>query len=175
MLSIKKIVVFCLFFAMTSCSHRIPLAEFPQIERDASWAQLPIINLTEVPHAGKRVSSILSSELHRKKISGIKLYPIEKSVKDYSPNKMKPTLSEKSQDWALSQGARYAISGTIEEWYYRVGIDGEPVVSLSLNIVDLWNGDIIWSQSDSEVGRTQQTLAEVSQTMIHKMLSRAYF
>ena len=34
--------------------------------------------------------------------------------------------------WLNTQQADYVLSGSIEEWRYKAGLDGEPVVALTL-------------------------------------------
>ncbi|MFX6409724.1 hypothetical protein ABTG43_19290, partial [Acinetobacter baumannii] len=46
----------------------------------------------------------------------------------------------KAIEWAKAQGARYAVTGTVDEWRYKVGVDGEPAVGIALQIVEVDSG-----------------------------------
>ena len=43
--------------------------------------------------------------------------------------------------WARSTHARYAVTGAVNEWTYKVGLDGEPVVGIAIQLIDLSNRD----------------------------------
>ena len=62
---------------------------------------------------------------------------------------------------------RYYISGNINEWRYKTGIDGEPAVSFRLALYDTKSGKLIWSGigannvwGKGSIGTTAQSLIE---------------
>ncbi len=38
--------------------------------------------------------------------------------------------------WAKEKGAKYAVVGHVDEWRYKVGVDGEPAVGFAFKIID---------------------------------------
>ena len=61
---------------------------------------------------------------------------------------------------------RFAVMGSVEEWRYKVGIDGEPAVGVSLIVVDLSTDRVVWSASGGKSGWSRQALSAVAQTLL---------
>ena len=79
-------------------------------------------------------------------------------------------MSEEAQQWAIEQGARFALTGSVEEWRYKVGIDGEPAVGVTLKVIDLTNGRVVWSASGAKSGWSRQALSAVAQALLADLL-----
>ena len=58
----------------------------------------------------------------------------------------------------------------MEEWRYKVGIDGEPAVGVTLKVVDLSSGRTVWSASGAKSGWSRQALSAVAQTVLTQAL-----
>jgi polysaccharide biosynthesis protein PelC len=58
-----------------------------------------------------------------------------------------------------------------KEWRYKVGIDGEPAVGLTLKIIDLSNGRVLWSATGAKSGWSREALASVAQSLILNMVN----
>jgi hypothetical protein len=60
----------------------------------------------------------------------------------------------------------------VDEWHYKVGIDGEPAVGMTLQIIDLAEGDrVVWSAASGKSGWSREALSAVAQKLIKDMLS----
>ena len=44
---------------------------------------------------------------------------------------------------ARQQGANYAVAAAVNEWRYKVGLDGEPAVGVSISIIDVASGQVV--------------------------------
>ena len=44
---------------------------------------------------------------------------------------------QEALDWARERQARYALTGAVDEWRYKVGVDGEPAAGVTLQIIDV--------------------------------------
>ncbi len=73
---------------------------------------------------------------------------------------------------AIERGMRYAISGSVEEWRYKTGLDGEPAVGLSLRLVDLTSGEVLWSGSAARSGWSRESLSGTAQKVLEELASR---
>lgn len=143
----------------------------PMIEKKAKWAMLPIINRTETPQAGLRAEAITESLLSVNGISVARYVALQNrdGIFDASEDKiMKEAIA-----WAKESGARYAVTGTVDEWRYKVGIDGEPAVGVTLKIIDLSNDSTIWSAAGARAGWSRESVSGVAQKLIGDMLGRA--
>jgi len=58
----------------------------------------------------------------------------------------------------------------VEEWRYKVGVDGEPAAGVTLQILDVATGDILWSGSGGQSGWSREALSAVAQKLIRKLL-----
>lgn len=155
--------------ALTACSST-------QISKAPSWtgldklALVPLSNYTETPGAALGAQSIAQSLLHQKGFTQLATYPFSDSAGTYLLNN---TDQQRAQalDWARQTGARYALTGAVQEWRYKVGIDGEPVVGLSFDVVDLDTGAVVWSAMGSRSGWSRSTLAGVGHDLISQLLA----
>jgi hypothetical protein len=72
--------------------------------------------------------------------------------------------------WARQQGARYALTGAVEEWRYKVGVDGEPAAGVTLQIIDVQTGEALWSAAGGKSGWSREALSAVAQQLIRDLL-----
>ena len=72
--------------------------------------------------------------------------------------------------WAKGAGARYAVAGAVDEWRYKVGIDGEPAVGVGLQVIDLASGEVLWSGAGGRTGWSREALSAVAQKLIRTLL-----
>lgn len=111
----------------------------PELDRGAPWALLPMVNHTETPQAGLRAEAILESLLRNGGVGTLRRYPSSIGGDAlFEPSERKGV--DQAMAWARSQGARYAVTGTVDEWRYKVGVDGEPAVGFTLQVLDVTSG-----------------------------------
>lgn len=141
----------------------------PALDRQAAWVVLPFANHTETPLAGQRAESIAEAILHSNGIAKVKRYPgnlQQEALFDAGDRKQQ----EEALAWARQQGARYALTGAVDEWRYKVGVDGEPAAGVALQIVDVASGDTLWSGSGGKTGWSREALSAVAQQLIRSLL-----
>lgn len=142
----------------------------PQLAEDGRWALLPIANFTETPDAGERVGSIAESVLIQRGLSGLQRYPVPGDDEAFLAGSTTKTLNA-ALDWAGRNGMRYALGGSVQEWRYKTGVDGEPAVTLTFNLYDLRTGHIIWSGTGSRSGWSRASLGATGQQLIGQLLT----
>ncbi len=172
MLSRKKIFGFVsllLAVMLSSCTiiNHSPALYVPPHTR---WAVLPFANNTETPQAGKRATAMVSGILRAGGVSPLYVYESKESLKTMLSNPQTSTSMRKALAWARSRRVDYAVAGTVNEWRYKVGIDGEPAVSLTMFLVDMHDGHVIWSSVGSRTGGSRSGLGVVSQGLMNYML-----
>lgn len=139
------------------------------LDAQASWVLLPIANNTGTPQAALSAEAMLDHLLRRRGITLLMNYPSTLSRDTlFEPTERK--VSEEAQKWAREQGARFAVTGSVEEWHYKVGIDGEPAVGVTLKVVDLSSGRVVWSASGAKSGWSRQALSAVAQALLSDLL-----
>ena len=153
---------------LSACS-TLDVGQSPQLTKDASWAILPLANYTETPDAGDRVASIAESILHQKGGMDLKRYPV-KDEKDAFILGNNAKLQQVAMDWASQNKVQYALTGSVQEWRYKTGVDGEPAVSVTFNLIDMTNGKVVWSATGSRSGWSRSSVGSVGQTLIDQLL-----
>ena len=74
-------------------------------------------------------------------------------------------------EWAKKQNIRYALVGTVTEWRYKVGLDGEPVAGMTLQLLDLQDGKVLWSGSAGKSGWSREAVSAVAQQVLGQLVS----
>lgn len=158
-----------LVFAVAACS-TVDRVRIAPIEPGARWALLPIANHTETPQAGLRSEAIVETVLRSLGVREIERYPPQLSTELLlEPAERK--LAEQALAWARSREARYAVSGSVEEWRYKAGVDGEPAVGLALTVTDLRSGAVVYSASGGKTGWSREALSAVAQKLVRELLA----
>jgi TolB-like protein len=140
--------------------------------RDAGWALLPIANHTDVPQAGLRAEAIAEGVLRSRGVTKLLHYPSALNPESLLDAGERKTQTEAGK-WAKEAGARYALTGAVDEWRYKVGIDGEAAVGLALQIVDLDSGAVVWSGVGARSGWSREALSAVAQKLMRELLDSA--
>lgn len=142
------------------------------IDRNAKWVMLPVMNHTEVPQAGLRAEAITEALLRANGVNDITRYPPTLNADTLFEPAERKVMAE-ADKWARTQGARYAIYGAVDEWRYKVGIDGEPAVGVALHIIDLQSNSVVWSGVGGKSGWSRESLSGVAQKLIRQLLATA--
>lgn len=144
----------------------------PSLSSNATWAVLPFVNLTETPQAGRRVEVISTSLLSAMGVQ---------ALLQYSPAKKEPIAGfsfdtdtrEAALSWAKSQQVRYALTGAVDEWRYKVGVDGEPAVGVTLQVIEVETGAVVWRGVGAQAGWGREAVSAVAQKLIRNLLEQA--
>lgn len=161
------VVLALALLALTGCT-TMKQAGMGAIPANSEWALLPFINNTETPYAADRAEAIASSLLFARGMQLVAGYPDEgrdELISDRGTKRRTAAL-----DWAKKQGVRYAVTGTVTEWRYKVGLDGEPVVGLTLNVLDVSTGKTVWSGSAGRSGWSRDAVSAVAQRVLEQLI-----
>ena len=154
--------------ALAACS-TVDRGRAPALQANAEWTVLPFANHTETPMAGNRAESVAEALLHARGVGKVKRYTStaqQEALFDAGDTKRQ----EQALAWAREQGVRYALAGTVDEWRYKVGVDGEPAAGITLQIIDVHSGDILWSGAGGKSGWSREALSAVAQKLIRELL-----
>ncbi|HWP18527.1 MAG TPA: penicillin-binding protein activator LpoB [Burkholderiaceae bacterium] len=149
------------------CAVRAVPSAGARVSASETMAVLPLQNATEVAFADRRAHAILLSLLQQRGIKAL-TYPVKTSDNPLEATQS-PGLQESLQ-WARREGARWAMTGTVTEWRYKSGVDGEPAVGITLSLVDVASGEVVWSATGARTGWGYQALAAVGQSQIEDLL-----
>ena len=167
----KNLLLSLAVFLLAACTTTIQsTADHEALDAQAKWALLPIANNTDTPQAALSAEAMLEHQLRRRGINTLLLYPAKLSRDSlFEPTERK--VSEEAQNWAREQGARFAVTGSVDEWRYKVGIDGEPAVGVTLKVIDLSSGRVVWSAAGANSGWSREALSAVAQMLFTNLLA----
>lgn len=114
-------------------------------------------NYTDTPRAGQRATNIVEGVL------------LAKGYKIYTHLTSDSKSLESFQEQAQEDGAKYFLSGGVSEWRYKTGIDGEPAVSLRLNLYKTNNMKLIWSATGADSDWGTGSIGTTAQELIRSM------
>lgn len=156
--------------AVTGCTtlHQDMREAAPQAE---TWVVLPFVNNTETPFAAERAEAITTALLYARGVERVVTAPLAPAVDAEALPDRGLKRYEAGLEWAKKQKIRYAIIGTVTEWRYKVGLDGEPVAGMTLQLVDLSNGMVLWSGSSGKSGWSREAVSAVAQQVLGTLIS----
>jgi hypothetical protein len=142
---------------------------YEPVSLDADWVMLPFINNTETPYAAERAEAITASLLYARGVKKLAACPREGKEDEISVGR-KGERQKEALEWARKNRFRYALAGSVNEWRYKVGLDGEPVVGMTLQILELPEGRVVWSATGAKSGWSRDAVSAVAQQVIDRLL-----
>ncbi|MCA1927175.1 MAG: hypothetical protein LDL13_02700 [Calditerrivibrio sp.] len=121
-------------------------------------------NNTETFLAGERAASITKTVLS---IYGYDIINISENQSDDDKYEI-----EKIKSNAKNLNADILVTGEINEWRYKTGIDGEPAVGLSLVFIDLKSNKIIFSAVGAKSGWGHESITTLAQKLIRNLINK---
>jgi len=157
---------------LQGCSTLHTTPKTTKLDTSAQWVLVPSINNTETPQAGARLDSITASLL---RVNGVNQLSV------YQGNTNNESLFDladrRNQEQALnavkSTGAKYAVAASVDEWRYKVGLDGEPAAGVTVNIIDLSTGQVVWSGTAAKTGWSREAVSAIAQKTVDQLLKNA--
>lgn len=165
----KKIMILAIALLMAGC---VTLNQGGRsVSFQESWALLPFINNTETPYAGERAEAVTAALLYARGVQQLKRGTAEPA----KPEEISLDRGEQRQraaiELAKQKKVKYVLMGTVNEWRYKVGLDGEPVVGFTLQVVELPEGRVIWSGAAGKSGWSRDAVSSVAQQVLERLLS----
>ncbi len=167
---IKRISCITICITLSGCadstlhaSRAVPFA------RTAAVAVAPFANYTTTPGAGSRAASMAASLLQAhglKTASAMAVGRRNRLPLGLEPNPA--TLLRK----ARAMGARYIVEGAVQEWRYTIGLDGQPAVAVTMNLVSVRSGRIIWTATASRSGSPRESVGVLAENALNAMVQR---
>lgn len=143
----------------------------PTLDRSATWVVAPLINNTATPYAGKRAERIVNALLSQH-ISGQILDPPVSDDTTGLPVDNGEAAEKAARTFARARGARYLVTGSVDEWHYKIGLDGQPAVGFTLRVDDLKSGKTVWTGAASASGGSREGIAVLAQNTLNRMSKR---
>lgn len=163
----KKSLLLLSSLILSACSnYQVP--ESPTFILSGPWAIMPIENNSNTPLAAQKAEQLVATELYAKGISTIH-YPAVigqdlRSILDFG------SKQQQANQWLTSQPVEYVITGSVEEWHYKSGLDAEPAVGMTLEVKSAQTGEVYWRASGSRSGWGRESVTGTGQIVIEQLL-----
>ncbi len=162
----KKLTLNLIMVLFSACSSMINKKNF-ELPTDKIYAISSFWNYTETPMAGLRASSIVESVLAKEQI---RVYSLINGSDEMGEIKSKEKFLIAKKDKARESNADYLITGDVQEWRYKTGIDGEPVVSYSIKVIDLKDNRVVYSSVGAKSGWGHKSIGVVAQEIAVELI-----
>ena len=141
------------------------------VSSDEKWAILPISNLSTTPLAGSRASALVETHLRSRGVKNLEAYkaPADQSVLALLDD---AGQLDDAKNWARENGFRYGVTGDVQEWSYKNGLDNEPSVGMSLKFIDLHSGEVMWIANATKTGWGYSNLSRTANKTIDELFSK---
>ncbi len=164
----------CLLFIAGCASVQVQSAHPVHIARAGRWAVLPFANNTETPLANERAAFTAAALLQVDGETLVGNLPHASRAQQLLGGDWRQRY-RKAMVAARNSGALYGLAGSVDEWGYRAGINAQPVVGLTLWVIDLRDNKVVWSGVASGSGGhfSGDGTSTLGQTLIRRLLDRA--
>lgn len=138
-------------------------------------AVLPFLNWTDHPNADEITARLTVTELyHHNLFKSIDLISKSDEAKTALPGAkgQQPNQAD-LQEIGTLLGVDAVLTGAVSEFAYQHGLREEPAVGLSLRLVRVTDGEVLWTSSHSEIGAgwfRRDSLNLTAQRVIARML-----
>lgn len=140
-----------------------------EVKTGSRWALLPVQNHSETPQAGERVEAILETLLRKRGVSQLDHYPApkESDAQLFTSDRQR---YEAALDWARGGKYDYAVTGSVEEWRYKSGLDGEPAIGISMRVVELSTGKVVWAATGTQTGSGTENASGTALRLLDRLV-----
>ncbi len=139
-----------------------------------NWAVLPIVNLSTTPLAGNQAAALVETHLRSRGVKNLEVYKAPENESIIALLDEAGQL-KKAKDWARQNGFRYGITGDVQEWAYKNGLDSEPSIGMTLKFVDLQSDEVMWVASGTRTGWGYSNLSSTANKTIGELLTQVRF
>lgn len=170
MKQVIRVVVFAVIAITLAACNTTRVTPSEHYPANANWLLLPLVNYSQTPQAGQKAERILASLLHQKGVQRLHEYPALDNV-DSLLSVDDRVRFDQAASWAKDKNYQFWISGSVEEWRYKSGLDGEPAVGITLRLIEPNSEQVIWTVTGAKTGWGQQSVASVANELLTELLS----
>lgn len=163
----NRTLIVASLLSLTACStYHVP--ESPSLSASATWAIMPLKNNSNIPLAAEKVEQILSTQLYAMGIHA-EMYP-KQEMNDLTLIFDNTAKEKHARKWLSTYPADYIITGSVEEWHYKSGLDGEPAVGITLEVKTAKGNTTLWRATGSRGGWGRESVSGTGQIVIEALL-----
>lgn len=168
--SMQRFALLALAVATIGACGTIQQTAAPALTTQDSIAVVPMVNFTETPAAGGNAAAIAAGVLRVNGLANVRVAPADEQSNTMFDTAQRE-LGDKKLAWARDQHIKYVLSGAVEEWRYKTGVDGEPVAGVTFELTDTASGRVVWSATGTRSGWSRSSLSGTASALIGGLLS----
>jgi TolB-like protein len=184
--TVQKIIalVIGVLLSLSGCSAKAPRGYFKSgvtVSQISSLAVLPFDNISGHQDAGKKVVNLLLTELASTELFQIaEVGEVEKSLRSLRIRTTAELDLSKLQNLGEQLNVQAIIVGSVDEYEVRQERSGAvPVVAVSVRMLEVQTGDILWAISNAHDGNDWETvfgfgriisLSQLAQIVVSEMV-----
>lgn len=134
-----------------------------------TWVMLPFTNHSDTPEAAERAADITETLFRSQRKVHVVKYRLA-GDEQLLPEVNQQKIIDAAVKWGQQQSYHYGLGGSVQEWRYKSGLDGEPAVGITLNVVDLNTGEVLWSASGSKTGWGRESVSGTGHKLLEDLL-----
>jgi polysaccharide biosynthesis protein PelC len=134
------------------------------------WVLLPLLNYSETPRADDGARAILRTVLRARGAKVLAEAPGPARADEPLPDLDGRSRLENALSWSRKANFPLGFTGSVNEWRYR-GSPDRPAVSLSLSVVDVKSGDVLWTASGATSGEAGETVSGTALLLMQQLLA----
>lgn len=144
------------------------------VSANEEWVILPFENLSQTPQAGDRAKSFAETHLRSQGVRNVHVYETD-SQQNILTLLDESGQIERARQWAKENGYVYGVTGTVQEWQYKNGLDNEPSVSVTLKFLQLQQDEVMWVASSTRTGWGYENLSGIGSKAIAALIDEVHF
>lgn len=166
-----RFFLFILLFKLLAACSVIDVQKDASFSSSERWMILPFQNYSQAPRAGEQVEEMLATLFRIRGVSDIEMYQQQDEDKSGWLEFNDRKRQEKALLLANKYNVSYAVTGSVEEWQYKLGVGSEPAVGLTIRVIEVATGKVIWSATGSRSGWSTGSLSGTAQKLLRDLIS----
>ena len=166
-----RFLFFIIVFKLLSACSVIDVQKGASFSSSGRWMILPFQNYSQTPRAGEQVEEMVATLFRVRGISDIEMYQQQDEDKSGWLEFNDRKRQEKALLLANKHNYSYAVTGSVEEWQYKLGVGSEPAVGLTIRVIEVATGKVIWSASGSRSDWSAGSLSGTAQRLLRDLIS----
>ena len=165
----KKLPILALLLFLPACNTVVHVGGKSYVtEEKIRMVMPPFLNATDNEHAGQALTQLTVSTLLE---YGIPLYQTEE-ILSKTADETAPKPEMRYLQIAQDNKAAYLLIGTVHEYRYKSDLSANPVIGITLRVVNVSDGRTIWQGSSSKVGHAYSSLTSTAQKAVRDLVSK---
>ncbi|GLP96345.1 hypothetical protein [Paraferrimonas sedimenticola] len=162
----KRLAVACFVLLLSACASQYG-SDSPQLDSSKPFYVLPLNNQSNMPLAQAQAEQLLASVLAEQGVKVV-LYP-KQQVSDIEASLTPQKRWTEAMQWLESQPNGYVVGGSIQEWQYKYGLDGEPAIGITITLSDKQQKEL-WRGSVSKSGWGRESISHIGMKAMEDLL-----